>query len=219
MKLLFTLGLITFFCISSKAGFVIGYQGGIYVPSIANTQSTMYYYNQVYHANFHYNNFFKGIFLGYRIEDDAYWISLAWNKKQNIFTSEYLNSTNEKYKLSIKTRMNELVFDAGVIYENWGLGAGFNMSNLNVMMKRGKIADFSATKWTYDYGTPITIFGLPNNPSFCFILERHFGKLIRLRATYHFGIGEITFANDAIKTFYDFKPNNVTLAFLLNIGK
>ena len=219
MKQLIIFCFILLAAIPLKAGFVIGYQGGIYTPPMANTQSTMYYYNKVFQANFNYNNFFKGIFIGVRLDEDKGWISMAWNKKQNVFTSEYITPANERYKLSIKTRMNELVLDGGVKYKGWGLGGGFNLANLNVLTKRGKVEEFGAAKWANEYGAPIKILGLPNYPSFSIIGERHFSKFVIMRMTYHFGIGDVTFSNDGSLTFYDFKPKNLTLALLFNLGK
>ncbi len=214
--LLFCFILVSFFI--TKAGFVIGYQGGMYTPAMANTQSTMYYYNHVYQAHFHYNNFFKGIFIGVRTDAKNGWFNVAWNKKQNIFSSDYIYK-NELWKLSIRTKMNELVIDGGFTYKGWGIGGGLDLANLNVQTRRGKMAEFEASKWGNEYGAPIKLFGLPDYPGFSFILERHFSKFLILRMYYQFGIGNVSFANDGSLTFYDFKPNNVTLALLINLGK
>ena len=179
----------------------------------------MHYYNKVYGANFKYNNFFKGIYLGVRLDEENGWLNMAWNKKKNEFASEYTSSTNEKYKLAIRTKMNELVIDGGFKYEGWGIGAGFNMANLDVRTKRAKLEEYGGAQWEYEYGRAIKLFGLPNNPSFSLIAERHFTKFLILRMTYHFGIGDITFANDASLTFYNFKATNLTTALLINLGK
>ncbi len=219
MKITISLAFLFLFTLNANAGFVLGYQVGTYTPAMANTQVTMHYYNKVYNANFKYNNLFRGVFVGVRYDEENGWISLGWNKKQNEFSSEYTNSANESHKLAIRTKMNELVLDGGFKFKKWGIGGGFNMANLDVRTKRGKVEEYDAALWGYEYGQAIKLFGLPNNPSFSLMLERHFSKLLILRTTYHFGIGDITFANDGTLTFYDFKATNITAALLLNLGK
>ncbi len=219
MKRITNVCILILISLSSRAGFVIGYQGGTFLPAIANTQATMYYYNKVYHANFHYNNFFSGIFVGVRGDAKHGWFSMAWDKKQNVSTSDYINANNEIYKLSIRVRMTELVFDGGYRSKGWGIGCGLNLTNFDVLTKRGKFAEFDAAKWGHEYGTPIKLLGLPNYPGFSLIAERDLSKWIILRMTYHFGIGSIDLANDYSLTFYSFKPRNIGLALLLNIWK
>jgi hypothetical protein len=218
MKLILSLFFLIFIYSSSFAGFVIGYQGGKYIPGMANTNSTMYYYNKVYGAEFKYNNYFKGIFIGVRFDDKHGWFGVAWNKKQNTFTSNYTRD-NIISTLSIRTKMNELVIDGGATFAGWGIGGGFNLANFDVLTKQAKLEEFGSAKWEHGYGKPIKLLGLPDYPGFCFIAERHFSNFIILRMTYHFGVGDISFAKDATLTFYDFKPKNLTLALLLNIGK
>lgn len=202
-----------------KAGVILGYQAGYYTRGIANIQSTTYYYNNVFDANFKYRNMFHGVYLGYRFELDNGWFGLAWHNKHNSYTSEYIDNKGVTKQFGIKHRMNDLVFDIGYRGKKFGIGGGFDMANYNVFTKRGTPEEYKSAKWGYnDYGIPIKFIGLPTFPSFSIEGECYLGKLAILRATYQFGLGENTFANDGRLMFWDFYGNNLTFSLLFNFS-
>jgi hypothetical protein len=217
MKRIRILSFVLLLGLSSRAGFVLGYQAGTYVPGLANIKSTTYYYNKVYGANFKYNNFFHGVFVGFRFDVDKGWFGMAWHNKHNSFTSDYVNNA-ETYTLTIKHRMNDLVFDGGYRNKIVGIGCGMDLSNFNVITKRAKKAEYGAAQWGQEYGAPIKLLGLPDNPSFSIIGEVYAGKTVILRGAYHFSIGGVTFANDGALMFYEFRPDNLTFSLLFNFG-
>lgn len=213
-RITFLVVLIISTCIA-KAGFVLGYQAGMYTPKISNTRATMYYYNKVYNANFKYINLFHGLFIGFRADDKKSWVSFAWNKKQNTFTSNYTTSNNELYRLSIRTKMTELLLDGGIKNKDWGFGIGINMANFDVRTKRAKSSEFSSAEWGREFGAPVRLFGLPDNPSFSFIVEKKIDTGVFLRTCYHFGVAPIDFSLGYQEWLY--KVNNITFTLLFNI--
>jgi hypothetical protein len=218
MKLLFTLCCIIVFSIA-RAGIIIGYQTGFYTYGMANVQSSTYYYNKVAHANFNYHNFFHGPYVGFRFDFNKGWVTFAWNNKHNIYTSDYTYMTLPEMRLGIKVRMNELILEGGYRIKNIGIGGGFNMSQFSIFSKRAAPPAYGSAKWgSSDYGSPIRLFGLPDYPSFSLCADYYLSDHVILKGTWHFGIGHITFSNDASLTFYDFNPTNLTFALLFKLG-
>lgn len=219
-KRLYLFALVLCIAVRSKAGVIIGYQAGFYTRGLANIQSTTYYYNKVFNANFNYRNLFHGVYLGYRFEFSDGWIGMAWHNKHNSYVSDYTGTNSSAMKLGIKHRMNDLVFDAGFKFKHWGIGGGFDLAEFKVFTKRATHADYNSAKWGYaDYGLPIKLMGLPDNPSFSLCIDYYLNRVVCLKSTWHFGIGSLSFANDGTLTFWEFYPNNLTFSLLFNLSK
>lgn len=212
--------LVICFAATSRAGVIIGYQTGFYTRGMANIQSTTYYYNEVFKANYNYRNLFHGVYLGYRLDFSDGWFGMAWHNKHNIYASEYTASNQTAMKLGIKHRMNDLVFDAGFKVKRWGFGGGFDLAEFKVFTKRSKVADYGSAKWgNADYGLPIKLAGIPDNLSFSLCVDYYLSRLVSVKTTWHFGIDAIEFANDGTLTFWSFHPNNLTFSLLFNLSK
>jgi len=194
-----------------KAGLIVGYQGGRWVPGLANIQGRLYYLDQVNGADFAYNKFFNGVYVGFRGDFKKGWLEVSWNNKHSIFTSEY-SKNGDRYKESDKARLNTFVICGGYSIKNWGLGCGIDFSNFIYKRKLAKVEDYPSTQWIDPLGPPVKLFG-GDYPGFDICLERKMGKLIIIKLAYFFGIGHVAFT-----PFY-FKPNTISLSLVLNLKK
>ncbi len=213
MKRITSLCFIVFFCFTTKAGFIIGYQGGIWVPGLGNVQSKTFVLEKKYHADFNYNSLFHGLYLGYRIDFEKGWVEASWNNRHNIYTSEY-SENGVQYKESFKPKMNALVFCAGYKYKKWGFGGGMDATYFNVKHKNATVENYNNTDWGDAFGKPIMLFPPLTFFMFDIHIERHLTEKLTLKTSYHTGFGDVRFwFNDRLK------PSNLTVALLLNLKK
>ncbi len=213
MKLIQILCFIILFSIESRAGFVIGYQGGRWVPGLGTLHSDIFFKEQKYGANFKYNHMFHGVYIGYRYDFKKMWLECNWNSKNNSFNSEY-KIDEIAYKDIHKQKLNSLVLCGGYKIKGWGIGMGMYISKFTVKAKHAELAAFSSAEWYAEHGGPIVLFPpITYYPAFDFCAERNLGDIVILKLSYFWGVGDIKFAD-----FHQYKPNNLTLSLLFNLG-
>jgi hypothetical protein len=202
-------------------GFYFGYGMGKYTPGLGNIKSTMYLYDQQYGAKFNYKDNIKGPALGVRLVKGFYQMDLEWIFRHSRNESSFIEpTTNEEWKLGIKTRYNTWFWGHAIRYKNFALGAGMDIGRFKLFTKRTAIADYDGTDWSQNtiYGSKIQLSKMLAITGGWIIYFDYMPKFVGVRAYYAIPMGTEEFANDASLSFYSFKPTNAGVSLFINLS-